>query len=247
MCCQCPWAQHWTGSLNCEPLWKRASAKCLQHWWLVKMTFFCCIQCLFVGLTIQMEGQSYQSCACVCVCVFTAYSYVCVYLLCQSCGRVCGLLLSGSSNQPSDKGSHYFCIIRLQVAKQPLFNHRKKNMRGREWLLMIISAQEEQTQGLLFIYIWGRHLTTVRHIPDIFVQFLFSTGSGCGKQWNYACVPVCICQTWTMEGGGLIWLYAWCGFWSSVNFIDESFSSFSTYEKLTTKNKDMIKKKRWKC
>lgn len=96
------------------------------------------------------------------ICVYTintAYSYhVCIYLWWRSCGRVCGLLLSGSTNQPSDNGSHYFCIIRLQVSKQPLFNHRKQNMRGREWLLMIICVcvRETHTQGQPFIYIYSK-------------------------------------------------------------------------------------------
>lgn len=44
-------------------------------------------------------------------------------------GSVCGLRLSGSSSQPSDKGIHYFGLMCLQVAKQHLFNHRKQKKR----------------------------------------------------------------------------------------------------------------------
>lgn len=74
---------------------------------------------------------------------YNVFSCVCVYLCWQSWVKMC-LLLSGSSNQPSDEGSHYFGVIRLQVAKQPFLSHREQNMRGREWLLMIISVCVKQ-------------------------------------------------------------------------------------------------------
>lgn len=147
MYCQCPRTAHWTCSLNCEPL-------------LLHTT-------LHGDVIIQTEGQSYPSRV---NNSSTAYSYVCVYLCWQSCARVCGLRLSGSSNQPLDKGSHCFGIIRLQVAKQPLFNHRKQNMRVWERLLMIISVCMWGMNPEAAVHLYLRP-TTIRYIPDVFVPF----------------------------------------------------------------------------
>ena len=68
--------------------------------------------------TSKMERESYLftlSAANICVCHL---------------GLLCGLILSGSSDQPSDKDNHYFCIIPLQGAKQPLFDDRKPKHEG---------------------------------------------------------------------------------------------------------------------
>lgn len=144
----CPWTEHWTDSLSCG----KEHLLNAWHWRLVKMDIFCCITWLLVIKPFKWKSRVIHHLLLhcwysifICVHVFTWWWY--------SCGRVCGLLLSGSSNQPSDKGCHYFGFISIQVAKQTLFNDRKQNTRGREWLLMIICVSQAQTQGQLFIYI----------------------------------------------------------------------------------------------
>ncbi len=104
---------------------KKASAKHLKHWRLVQTDFL--PVCLSLCLTIQTEGQSYQSRA------FTQsaqHIYMCVSAVTIMWERVWSTS-QGQVNQPSDQSSPYFCIICLQVAKQPLFNNDKTEHEGR--------------------------------------------------------------------------------------------------------------------
>lgn len=123
---RCPWTDHWPGSLNCECLLNADNIGGLLWRAFLRYT----------GSNHSAEGQSNQSY------VFTPLArhiHVCFYLRYNHVGENVVCFFQGQVISRLIKAATIFVSAAYKWQNNP-FNVRKQNVRGREWLVKIITV-----------------------------------------------------------------------------------------------------------